>query len=153
MSSSVGHHALPVDGQPSTENPVPAFEPEKQAVRTPSMVGAPLASDRRSGRPDLVAAQPHEDRTLSRRREVPKGEGRRNHRDRSRTRRSREDTGLANESYKWRGVRTRLSPGQPPPATGGRWKMLSIGSGRARGVVSEARPDPPMATPLLRLRE
>lgn len=39
---------------------LPGFEPEKQSctIRTPSKVGAPSASDRRRGRPDLVAGQP-----------------------------------------------------------------------------------------------
>lgn len=56
ISRTVGHHGtMPVRCQASTENPVPGFEPEKQDVRIPSKVGAPLASDRRRGRPDLLA--------------------------------------------------------------------------------------------------
>jgi len=61
---------------------------------------------------------------------------------RGRAERETEDAGLANESYK---RSSRASD----------WRKMedAFVSGRARGVVSEARPDPPMATPLLRLRE
>ena len=104
----------------------------------------PLASDRRSGRPDLVAAQPPRGQDII---PAPAGspEGRRTPqppRSLEDEQRETEDAGLANESYK---RSSRASD----------WRKMedAFVSGRARGVVSEARPDPPMATPLLRLRE
>jgi hypothetical protein len=141
MSGTVGHHACPWPTfhwnssfqDLNRKNKAVRYEPMHLRLvprRRPTVGAAAQISSPGSPRD-------REGRTLSRRRRrTPQP-------PRWLEDEERQDTGLANESYK-RSSRARSSHQRP--------EEDAFGSGRARGVVSEARVDPPMATPLLQLR-